>query len=97
MRAIVKTKRGPGFEFLTDVKEPNIKNQNEVKLKILKASICGTDHHIYKWDDWSQKTINPPHINGHEYLAKVVEVGANVGKVKQGEIVVCETHNYCWR
>jgi len=48
MRAIVKTTAGPGFEFKTDVPEPEIKNPNEVKLKILKSSVCGTDYHIYK-------------------------------------------------
>lgn len=94
MKAIVKTAPGKGFELL-DVQEPSIEKNNEVKLKVLKSSICGTDKHIYEWDEWSQKTIKTPHINGHEVLAEIVEVAEGVVDFKVGDVVACETHLYC--
>ena len=94
MRAIVKTKPEKGFELL-EIEEPNIKNDDEIKIKVIQSSICGTDYHIYKWDDWSQKTITIPHVNGHEGLAEVVEVGKNVTSVKVGDTIAYETHYYC--
>lgn len=94
MKAIVKTKPGIGFELM-DVEVPEIKLSTEVKLRVLKSSVCGTDFHIYKWDEWSQKTIKTPHINGHEVIAEIVEVGDAVTEYKVGEVVACETHLYC--
>ncbi len=94
MKAIVKTKREKGFE-LCDVVEPQITKSTDVKLQVLKSSVCGTDFHIYSWDNWSQKTIKTPHVNGHEVLARIVEVGQEVTNYKVGQIVVCETHIYC--
>ncbi len=94
MKAIVKTKPGKGFEVM-DVVEPQIKKSTDVKIKVLKSSVCGTDYHIYKWDDWSQKTIKTPHVNGHEVLAEIVEVGEEVNQYKVGQIIACETHIYC--
>ncbi len=94
MKAIVKTKPGKGFE-VTDVVEPQIQKSTDVKIKVLKSSVCGTDYHIYKWDDWSQKTIKTPHVNGHEVLAEIVEVGEEVNQYKVGQIIACETHIYC--
>lgn len=94
MKAIVKSKPGVGFELM-DVETPSIKNATDVKLRVLKSSVCGTDLHIYKWDEWSQKTIKTPHVNGHEVLAEIVEVGDAVTEYKVGEVVACETHLYC--
>ncbi len=94
MKAIVKTKPGKGFEVI-DVEEPKINKSTDVKIKVLKSSVCGTDYHIYKWDDWSQKTIKTPHVNGHEVLAEIVEVGEEVNQYKVGQIIACETHIYC--
>ncbi len=94
MKAIVKTKPEKGFEIM-DVEEPKIKKSTDVKIKVLKSSVCGTDYHIYKWDDWSQKTIKTPHVNGHEVLAEIVEVGEEVSQYKVGQIIACETHIYC--
>ncbi|WOO87683.1 L-threonine 3-dehydrogenase [Mollicutes bacterium LVI A0039] len=94
MKAIVKTKETRGFE-LCEVEMPEIKRSTDVKLQVLKSSVCGTDYHIYSWDNWSQKTINVPQINGHEVLAKIVEVGSEVTGFNVGQIVVCETHIYC--
>lgn len=94
MKAIMKTEKAKGFA-LCDVAEPTLNNSTDVKLKVLKSSVCGTDYHIYSWDNWSQKTINTPQINGHEVLAEIVEVGSDVSKYKVGQLVVCETHIYC--
>lgn len=94
MKAIVKDKPQIGFTLM-NVEEPQIQKNNEVKLRVLKSSICGTDYHIYKWDEWSQKTIKTPHINGHEVLAEIVEVADGVSHFKVGDVVACETHLYC--
>lgn len=94
MKAIVKVKEAKGFDIL-DVDEPQIQKSTDVKIKVLKSSVCGTDYHIYKWDDWSQKTIKTPHINGHEVLAKIIEVGSDVNQYQVGQLIVCETHKYC--
>ncbi|MDF9867380.1 threonine 3-dehydrogenase [Bacilli bacterium PM5-3] len=94
MRAIVKTKAEKGFELL-EIDEPMIQNDDEIKIKVIQSSICGTDYHIYKWDDWSQKNVSIPHINGHEGLAEVVEVGKNVTNVCIGDKIAYETHYYC--
>ncbi len=94
MKAICKTKPEIGFE-LVDVEMPIITEGTQVKMKILKSSICGTDYHIYKWDNWSQNNVTLPHVNGHEVLAEIVEVGDSVHNFKVGEVVACETHIYC--
>ncbi len=94
MKAIVKTKADKGFELM-DVVEPSLNKSTDVKIKVLKSSVCGTDFHIYKWDDWSQKTIKTPQINGHEVLAEIIEVGSEVTNFKVGQLIVCETHLYC--
>ncbi len=94
MKAIVKTKESKGFEW-KDVVEPNITKPDQVKIKTLKSSVCGTDYHIYKWDEWSQSQVRIPHINGHEVLAEIVEVGDQVKGFKVGEVIACETHIYC--
>lgn len=94
MKAIMKTKEERGFE-LCDVEIPTLKKSTDVKIEVLKSSVCGTDYHIYSWDNWSQKTIKTPQINGHEVLAKIVEVGSDVTNFHVGQIVVCETHIYC--
>lgn len=94
MKAIVKTKPEKGFNIL-EVEEPKLSKATDVKIKVLKSSICGTDYHIYSWDVWSQKTIKTPHINGHEVLAEIIEVGAEVTNYKVGQVIACETHIYC--
>lgn len=93
MKALVKKypERGLWFE---DVPEP-VAGPNDVKIKIRKTAICGTDLHIYNWDEWSQKTIETPRIIGHEYVGEIVEVGANVTGWCVGEIVSGEGHIVC--
>ncbi|MBR2650809.1 MAG: L-threonine 3-dehydrogenase [Clostridia bacterium] len=93
MKALVKKlpERGLWFE---DVPEPDT-GINDVKIKIHKTAICGTDLHIYNWDEWSQKTIETPRVIGHEYVGEIVEVGANVINWKVGDIVSGEGHIVC--
>ena len=75
MKALVKKypERGLWFE---DVPEP-LTGSNDVKIKIHKTAICGTDLHIYNWDEWSQKTIQTPRVIGHEYVGEIVEAGGD--------------------
>lgn len=94
MKAIVKVRPERGFDFI-DVAEPMITSDDQIKIKVLQSSICGTDYHIYKWDEWSQGKIKLPHVNGHEGLAQVVEVGAGVHNLKVGDTIAYETHHYC--
>lgn len=93
MKALVKKNPEKGLWFL-DVPEP-VTGSNDVKIKIHKTAICGTDLHIYNWDEWSQKTIETPRIIGHEYVGEIVEVGSNVHNWKVGEIVSGEGHIVC--
>ena len=93
MKALVKKfpERGLWFE---DVPEPQV-GLNDVKIKIHKTAICGTDLHIYNWDEWSQKTIQTPRVIGHEYVGEIVEIGKNVTGWKTGDIVSGEGHIVC--
>ncbi len=93
MKALVKKFPEKGL-WLEDVPEPKVK-AGEVKIKIHKTAICGTDLHIYNWDEWSQKTIQTPRIIGHEYVGEIVEVGENVTSWKLGELVSGEGHIVC--
>ncbi len=95
MRAIIKKTSGPGFEFETSSPEITDLQPGEAKIKMIYSSICGTDVHIYKWDDWANATIKTPQINGHEGIGMVEEVGEGVTNVKPGDFVSYETHNYC--
>jgi len=82
--------------WLMDVPEPET-GCNDVKIKIHKTAICGTDLHIYNWDEWSQKTIKTPLVIGHEYVGEIVEIGENVTEWKIGDIVSGEGHIVCGR
>ena len=95
MKALVKKYPQKGL-WLEDVPEP-ITGSNDVKIKIHKTAICGTDLHIYNWDEWSQKTIKTPLVIGHEYVGEIVEVGENVTEWKIGDIVSGEGHIVCGR
>ena len=93
MKALVKKFPEKGLWF-EDVPEPAT-GVNDVKIKIHKTAICGTDLHIYNWDEWSQNTIKTPMTIGHEYVGEIVEVGENVRKCKVGDIVSGEGHIVC--
>ena len=93
MKALVKKYPERGL-WLEEVPEPEV-DANGVKIKIHKTAICGTDLHIYNWDEWSQRTIETPRIIGHEYVGEIVEVGSNVTGWKIGELVSGEGHIVC--
>lgn len=95
MKALVKKYAKPGL-WLDEVAMPEV-GINDVLIKIKKTSICGTDVHIYQWDDWSQKTIPVPMVIGHEFVGEVVGFGENVHDVYLGEIVSGEGHLVCGR
>jgi len=90
MKALVKTKPEEGI-WMEDVPEPQI-GPDDVLIKISKTAICGTDIHIYNWDDWARKTVPTPMVVGHEYAGEIVDVGANVKRVKIGQRVSGEGH-----
>ena len=95
MKALVKRHAKEGI-WLEDMPEPEVGN-NDVLVKIKKTAICGTDIHIYNWDEWAQKTIPVPMITGHEYVGEIVELGSNVSDLKIGDIVSGEGHITCGR
>jgi threonine 3-dehydrogenase len=95
MKALVKKERKPGL-WLEEVPVPQI-GINDVLIGVDRTGICGTDLHIYKWDDWAQKTIPTPMVVGHEFVGEVVEVGSNVKDFFPGEIVSAEGHVVCGR
>jgi len=95
MKALVKAKAEEGI-WLQDMPEPECGN-NDVIVKIHKTAICGTDIHIYNWDEWAQKTIPVPMITGHEYAGEIVDVGQNVSDLSVGDIVSGEGHITCGR
>jgi len=93
MYALVKTAPGKGLT-LQKVEVPSV-GHNDVKIKIHKTSICGTDLHIYNWDEWSQKTIKTPMTIGHEFVGEIVEMGSEVTGFSIGDIVSGEGHIVC--
>ena len=93
MKALVKAKREPGL-WLEDVPEPQ-PGPGEVKIRVLRTGICGTDLHIDSWNEWAQHTIRPPLVVGHEFVGEVVELGEDVTSVYPGEIVGAEGHITC--
>jgi len=93
MKALVKRKSEPGL-WLEDVPEPKI-GINDVLIRIDRTGICGTDVHIYKWDEWAKKTIPVPMVVGHEFVGEIVEVGSNVKDFFPGQVVSGEGHVVC--
>jgi threonine 3-dehydrogenase len=95
MKALVKSRAERGL-WLEDVPPPQ-PGINDVLIRVLITGICGTDLHIYDWDDWARTTIPVPLIVGHEFVGEVVSVGANVSDFHSGEIVSGEGHVVCGR
>ncbi len=93
MKALAKLERAPGLT-LTHIEKPAI-GVNDVLIKIKKTAICGTDIHIWKWDDWAQATIPVPMHVGHEYVGTIVEVGSEVKGFAIGDRVSGEGHIIC--
>lgn len=95
MKALVKAKAETGL-WLQDIPEPTI-GINDVLIRVHRTGICGTDVHIYDWDEWASKTIPVPMAIGHEFVGEIVEVGSNVIDFKPGELVSGEGHVVCGR
>jgi threonine 3-dehydrogenase len=95
MNALVKAKAEPGL-WLERIPVPAI-GINDVLIRVEKTAICGTDVHIWNWDEWAQKTIPVPMAVGHEFVGRIVEVGSNVADLKPGDRVSGEGHVVCGR
>ena len=93
MKALIKKEAKPGI-WMGEIPEPTI-GPNDVLIKIGKTAICGTDMHIYKWDNWAQRTIKVPMAVGHEYVGRVVDMGSEVRGLSLGDRVSGEGHITC--
>lgn len=93
MKSLAKLKKEPGI-WIYDAPIPEI-GHNDVLIKIKKTAICGTDIHIYNWDEWAQKTIPVPMVVGHEYAGEIAAVGSEVTHFKIGDRVSGEGHIAC--
>ena len=95
MKALVKSKAEVGL-WLEDVEKPGV-GVNDVRIRILKASICGTDVHIWNWDEWARRTIKVPMTIGHEFVGVIDAIGDNVHDYAPGDLVSGEGHLVCGR
>src|SRR5215831_13689803 len=95
MKALVKKERAPGL-WLDEVPVPQV-GEFDVLIRVLRASICGTDVHIFEWDNWAQKTIPTPMAIGHEFVGVITAVGDHVHDFRAGMIVTGEGHVVCGR
>lgn len=93
MKTLAKTKKEPGI-WMVDSPKPSL-GHNDIMIKIKKTAICGTDIHIYNWDEWSQNTIPVPMTVGHEYVGEIVEIGQEVQGFNIGDRVSGEGHITC--
>ena len=95
MKALVKSHAEQGL-WLENVPEPE-PGSSDVKIRVLCAGICGTDLHIYDWNEWARSTIHVPLVIGHEFCGEIVEVGSNVEDLHPGDLVSGEGHVICGR
>jgi threonine 3-dehydrogenase len=95
MKALVKAKARQGL-WLQETPVPGY-GINDVLIRVIKTGICGTDLHIYQWDEWAQKTIPVPMVVGHEFVGEVAAVGSNVTDFFVGDLVSAEGHVVCGR
>ncbi len=95
MKALVKSKAEQGL-WLQEIAEPAV-GINDVLIRVHYTGICGTDVHIYQWDDWAQRTVPVPMAIGHEFVGEIVETGSNVNDFYRGDIVSGEGHVVCGR
>ena len=93
MHAISKQSPKRGLDLI-ECPKPNV-GSNDVLIEVIQTSICGTDAHIYKWDNWAQSAIKPPLVIGHEFVGRVHELGSDVKGFRIGETVSGEGHITC--
>jgi threonine 3-dehydrogenase len=94
MRALAKTRPEPGAELIE--RQVPTPGPGEVLLKMVAASICGTDYHLYSWDTWASEIVKPPVVLGHELAGVVAATGSGVSRVKEGDLVGVESHIVDW-
>jgi threonine 3-dehydrogenase len=94
MMAVVKDRPEEGFSIVQKTISTDLKD-HEVLVKVISASFCGTDYHIYKYDEWSQRRLKLPLTVGHEFSGKIIKIGPKVTKVKIGDNISAETHIIC--
>ena len=94
MRALAKVRAGPGAEMIE--RPVPTAGPGEVLLRVEAASICGTDYHLFSWDDWAAENLTPPRVLGHELAGRVVAIGAGVTRVREGDLVGVESHLFDW-
>jgi threonine 3-dehydrogenase len=94
MRALAKTRPGPGAELIE--RPTPAPGDGEVLLHVEAASICGTDHHLFTWDEWAAENLVPPRILGHEIAGRVMATGRGVTRVREGDLVGVESHLFDW-
>jgi len=95
VKAFAKIRPALGITRI-DAEQPK-PSSHEVLVKVKVTSVCGTDYHIYKWDEWAQAHIHPPRIIGHEFAGEIVEVAPNVTDHKVGDMIAAESHIACGR
>jgi threonine 3-dehydrogenase len=93
MKALIKLRAEPGI-WMGELPQPEV-GPNDVLIRMRKTAICGTDIHIFNWDDWARRTIPVPMQIGHEYCGKIVEVGSEVRGISPGDRVSGEGHITC--
>jgi threonine 3-dehydrogenase len=93
VKAFAKIRPEPGLKQI-EADRP-LPGYREVLVKVKVTSVCGTDYHIYRWDEWAQEHIKPPRIIGHEFAGEVVELGPDVTSRKVGDMVAAESHIAC--
>lgn len=94
MKALAKTRSGPGLEL---IEQPTpTPGPGEVLLRVDAASICGTDHHLFTWDEWAAENLEPPRVLGHELAGTVIGTGTAVTRVREGDLVGVESHLFDW-
>lgn len=93
MRALVKKQAGPGLE-LVEIAEPELR-PGHVKVRVLRAGLCGTDLHLESWDDWAASVVRPPLVLGHEFYGEVSEVADDVSGIEVGQRISGEGHIVC--
>ena len=94
MRALAKLHPGPGAEL---IERPAPRpGSGEVLLRVDAASICGTDHHLFTWNEWAAENLVPPRVLGHELAGTVIATGAGVTRVREGDLVGVESHLFEW-
>ena len=93
MKALSKARSEPGI-WMVDADKPEL-GPVDVLIEVSKSAICGTDMHIYNWDEWAQQTIPVPMVVGHEFVGRVAEIGSHVEGLKVGQRVSGEGHITC--